>query len=185
MQSKTLVRLTTTTAAALLAIAGSVYVASDASANSGARALSANDLSGTAYNEIINGAYGQCADAPGGALNVHLSLAQCSPNDPTQAWTLVQTGTAGTFFIVNRASGYCMEVNNGTSAPTEPVDEWFCDGLPSEMWIQETDTHRLRHFGTNQCLDTVAGPGSELMQFTCGQEAPPNVQTWAISQPSS
>lgn len=36
----------------------------------------------------------------------------------------------------------------------------------------------LRHAGTNQCLDTVGGPGSQLMQYTCGQAAPANVQSW-------
>jgi hypothetical protein len=183
MQSKTLMRLATMTAAALLAIAGSAYAASGASASPGAGALPANILAGTGYDEIHNVAYGQCVDAPGGVLNVHLSLVPCSMTDTTQAWVLVPTGAASTFFIVNRASGYCMEVNNGTSTPTEPVDEWVCDGLPSEMWIQETDTNRLRHFGTNQCLDTVGGPGSELMQFTCGQETPVGVQSWTVSQP--
>ncbi len=71
-----------------------------------------------------------------------------------------------------------MEVNNGTSNPFEPVVASACNGQPSQLWVRED--LKLRHFGTNQCLDTVAGIDSELMQFTCGQEAPVGVQSWAI-----
>jgi hypothetical protein len=177
MQSKTLVRLATAAAAVFLAIAGSAYAATGASANPVARARPAV-VPGTDYKQIRNAVWNQCVDAPGGAFNVHLSLANCDPGTPSRNWVQVPTGLVGTFFIVNQASGLCMEVNNGTSAPTEPVDEFTCDGQPSEIWVREGLT--LRHFGTNQCLDTVEGPGSELMQFTCGQEAPTGVQNWII-----
>jgi hypothetical protein len=36
---------------------------------------------------------------------------------------------------------------------------------------------------TNQCLDTVGSAGSQLMQYTCGQAAPVNVQDWTTSPP--
>jgi hypothetical protein len=124
---------------------------------------------------IRNVAYSQCIDAPGGKLNVRLKLDECS-NSGTQQWEFRPTGAANTYIIRNRASGFCMEVNNGTSTPGETVDQFTCNGLASEQWVLEGLT--LRHAGTNQCLDTVSGPGSELMQFTCGQEAPVNVQSW-------
>jgi hypothetical protein len=97
---------------------------------------------------------------------------------PSRRWFFVPTGAPNTFFVVNQLSGFCMEVNNGTSNPGETVDEFTCDGLASEQWVVEGLS--LRHLGTNQCLDTVGGAGSELMQFNCGQAAPAGAQSWVI-----
>jgi len=129
---------------------------------------------------IHNAAYSQCIDAPGGALNVRLKLVECSGSG-TQQWVFIPTGAANTYFIRNQASGFCMEVNNGTSTPGETVDEFTCNGLASEQWVLEGLT--FRHAGTNQCLDTVSGPGSQLMQWTCGDAHPANVQSWITAPP--
>lgn len=75
---------------------------------------------------IRNAAYSQCIDAPGGALNVRLKLVACSSSG-TQQWEFIPTGAANTYVIRNRASGLCMEVNNGTSTPKETVDEFTCN----------------------------------------------------------
>jgi hypothetical protein len=176
VRTKTLIKLTMMAAALSLTVAGSVAVTG--SGANAATKIKPSAVAGTAYRQIRNAAYSQCVDAPAGALNVHLALADCSASVSTRNWVLVPSGQASTFFIVNQASGLCMEVNNGTSNPTAPVDEYTCDGLPSELWFWQGAT--LRHYGTDQCLDTVAGPGSELMQFTCGQAAPPSVQTWIV-----
>src|SRR5690242_11980828 len=61
---------------------------------------------------IRNAAYSQCIDAPGGALNVRLKLVACSGSG-TQQWAFMPTGAANTYVIRNKASGFCMEVNNG------------------------------------------------------------------------
>jgi hypothetical protein len=129
---------------------------------------------------IRNAAYSQCIDAPGGALNVRLKLVACSGSG-TQQWAFTPTGAANTYVIRNKASGFCMEVNNGTSTPKEAVDQYICDGLASEQWVLEGLI--LRHAGTNQCLDTVGGEGSELMQWTCGDAHPQNVQSWITAPP--
>ena len=129
---------------------------------------------------IRNAAYSQCIDAPGGALNVRLKLVPCSGSG-TQQWAFVPTGAANTYVIRNKASGFCMEVNNGTSTPKEAVDQFTCDGLASEQWVLEGLT--LRHAGTNQCLDTVGGEGSELMQWYCSDPHPANVQSWITAPP--
>jgi hypothetical protein len=130
---------------------------------------------------IRNVAYAQCVDAPGGGLNVRLRLVNCSGSG-TQQWAFTPTGAPDTYVIRNQSSGFCMEVNNGTGTPGETVDEFTCNGLASEHWV--LDGPRLRHEGTNQCLDTVGGPGSELMQYTCGEEAPANVQSWTTAPPA-
>ncbi|MFC0548983.1 RICIN domain-containing protein [Kutzneria chonburiensis] len=169
---KTPSRLASIAAALFLAVAGSVAVANAAPA-APVKPAAASD----AFRQMRNAAFTQCVDAPGGVLNVRLRLAPCSTL-ATRRWVFVPTGAPNTFFIVNRASGFCMEVNNGTATPGETVDEFTCDGLTSEQWVVEGLS--LRHLGTNQCLDTVGGAGSELMQFTCGQAAPAGAQSWVI-----
>jgi hypothetical protein len=156
--------------ATLVVTSASLLALSTAPAN-------ANPSDGT----IRNAAYSQCIDAPGGALNVRLKLVACSvsstqPDAPTQQWTFIPIGGLADTYVIRNASGFCMEVNNGTSTPGETVDQFTCDGLASEEWVLEGDT--FRHAGTNQCLDTVGGAGSELMQWTCGDAHPANVQSW-------
>jgi hypothetical protein len=182
---KTLMRLTTMTAALFLTVAGSVAGAAGASAavTSPGSAVNASAQNrpatvGDVHRQIRNAAFSQCVDAPGGGLNVRLRLAPCSFFPATRRWLFVPTGAPNTFFVVNQASGFCMEVNNGTSTPGETVDEFTCNGQPSEQWVVEG--LNLRHLGTDQCLDTVGGRGSELMQFTCGQAAPAGAQSWVI-----
>src|SRR5262249_30927050 len=121
VRTKTRLRLTTVTAALFLTLAGSAAVTSGARAGASPQIRPAAAVPNTAYVQIKNRAWGQCVDAPDGGFNVHLRLADCDNGKPTQHWVLVPTGAAN-FFIVNQASGYCMEVNNGTSNPTEPVD---------------------------------------------------------------
>ena len=183
MPMKILMRLSTAAAALFLAGAGSVAGAAGASAapsSPGSAVNSSAQIKAAAagFKQIRNAAFSQCVDAPGGSLNVRLKLAPCSASVATRQWAFVPTGAANTFFVVNEASGFCMEVNNGTSTPGETVDEFTCDGLASEQWVVEGLS--LRHAGTNQCLDTVGGPGSQLMQFNCGQAAPAGAQSWVI-----
>lgn len=182
---KNLMRLSITTTALLLTGAGSVAVAAGASAATSSPSSAANTpaqikaaAAATDFHQVRNAAYSQCVDAPGGTLNVRLKLADCSASTSTRRWALVPTGAANTYFVVNKASGFCMEVNNGTSTPGETVDEYTCNGLASEQWVLEGLT--MRHAGTNQCLDTVSGRGSQLMQFTCGLASPAGAQSWII-----
>ena len=67
-----------------------------------------------------------------------------------------------TFHLVNKRSGYCAEVNNGTSIAGELVDQWHCNGMASEQWVRSFVSsrdfltyERYRHLGTGLCLDTV------------------------------
>lgn len=183
MLRKSLMRLSIA-AALLLTGAGSVAGAAGASAatwspgsetTASAQVKAAAAASG--YRSVRNAAYEQCIEAPGGTLNVRLKLAACSIS-ATRMWAFVPTGAANTYFVVNEASGFCMEVNNGTSTPGETVDEYTCNGTASEQWVLEGLT--LRHAGTDQCLDTVSGRGSELMQYTCGLASPAAAQSWII-----
>jgi hypothetical protein len=136
------------------------------------------------FHEIVNFAFGnQCVDAPGGVLNVVLRIAACNGSD-TQKWSFVAASSPNTFFLVNKRSGFCAEVNNGTSNPGELVDEFHCDGSQAEQWVQSfrvvdgVSYQQYRHLGTSLCLDTVGGAGSQLMQFSCGSSN--NAQTWLV-----
>jgi len=137
------------------------------------------------YTHIQNKAYSQCMYAPGGALNVTLKLGSCSASSYTY-WASVPTGAANTYTLVNKNSGLCMEVNNGTATPGERVDEYTCNGSAAEQWVR-TDVvigglsyAQFRHAGTNQCLDTVSGAGSDLMQYTCDPIGSNAAQLWRV-----
>ena len=84
MRTLTLTRMVTLAAALCLTAVGSFAAASSASAA----------VPGTAYQQIRNAVYSQCVDAPGGALNVHVKLENCSSAQPTRNWLLVPTGAA-------------------------------------------------------------------------------------------
>ncbi|MER5435723.1 RICIN domain-containing protein [Streptomyces sp. NPDC002588] len=175
---------------AFLIGAGTVAAATGASATvpaSGstveASARVAAPAAATSYHEIVNLAYNQCIEAPGGALNVRLRLADCNGSS-TQKWAFVAASTANTYYIVNQAGGYCMEVNNGTADPGETVDVYTCNGTASERWVQSFRVvnavvyQQFTHEGTTMCLDTVSGPGSQLMQWNCDPNN--DAQTWLV-----
>jgi hypothetical protein len=166
-------------AASVAAAAGASAATSSPGSEANASAQIKAAASASGFQQIRNAAFSQCVDAPGGTLNVRLRLADCSASIGTRRWAFVPTGAANTYFIVNAASGLCMEVNNGTSTPGETVDEFFCNGLASEQWVLGEGL-TIRHAGTNQCLDTVGGRGSQLMQFTCGLASPAAAQSWII-----
>jgi len=140
-----------------------------------------------AFHTLKNVAFGQCVDAPGGQLNVRLQLADCNGSN-TQNWAFVPVpGAARTYSLVNQASGYCAEVNNGTSTPGEAVDEFTCNTSGSEYWtksnvdVGELTYQKFEHAGTGLCLDTVGGAGSQLMQWGCSDAHPPAAQMWILS----
>jgi hypothetical protein len=135
------------------------------------------------FHQIVNLAFSQCMDAPNGTLNVVLRIAACTNSD-TQKWAFVATSSPGIFNLVNKRSGFCAEVNNGTSTAGELVDEFHCDGGQAEQWVQSfrvidgVTYQQFRHAGTQLCLDTVGAAGSQLMQFNCG--AANDAQTWLV-----
>ena len=183
----------TVLAAAFLSCAGMVTLATGASAATpaadpaaGISARVAAAVAASSYHTIKNLAYNQCVDAPGGALNVRLQLVSCNGSS-TQNWAFVSTGSTDTYYLVNQQSGYCAEVNNGTSVPGEAVDEYICDGLASEQWVETTAIvdqvvgAKFKHVGTNLCLDTVSSAGSQLMQWGCDDAHPAAAQVWTVS----
>jgi hypothetical protein len=135
-------------------------------------------------HKIVNLAYNQCLDAPHGQLNEVLQLANCRSTS-TQLWQFLQvTPGSPTYILRNVWSGLCVEVNNGTATPGELVDAWTCNvGASSEQWVEGFRSidgllyANFTHVGTNLCLDTVGGAGSQIMQWTCqGNDA----QTWQV-----
>ncbi|WP_405995861.1 RICIN domain-containing protein [Streptomyces sp. NBC_00986] len=183
----------TVLAATLVSCAGMLTLATGASAATptadstpGVSARVAAAAAASSYHTIRNMAYAQCVDAPGGVLNVRLQLANCNGSS-TQNWAFVSTGAADTYYLVNQASGYCAEVNNGTSVPGEAVDEYLCDGLASEQWVETAAIvdqkvgAKFRHAGTTLCLDTVSSTGSQLMQWSCDDAHPAAAQVWTVS----
>ncbi|MER7181607.1 RICIN domain-containing protein [Streptomyces hyaluromycini] len=180
-------------AGAFLASAGMMALATGASAapaaadsTAGVSARVTAAAAASSYHTIRNLAYNQCVDAPGGVLNVRLQLVGCNGSS-TQNWAFVSTGASNTYYLVNQASGYCAEVNNGTSIPGEAVEEYVCDGLASEQWVEsavivnQSAGVKFTHVGTNLCLDTVSSAGSQLMQWNCDDAHPAEAQVWIVS----
>ncbi|KUM89748.1 hypothetical protein AQI88_39505 [Streptomyces cellostaticus] len=172
---------------ALLIASGTVATATEAGAvqpGANVSARIAATAAASSYHEIVNLAYHQCVEAPRGALNVRLRLAECNGLSAAQKWAFVAAPAASTYYLVNQAGGYCMEVNDGTANPGETVDEYFCNGTASEQWVQSFRTvngivyQQFTHSGTSLCLDTVSGPGSQLMQWNC--DAGNDAQTWLV-----
>ncbi|HEX8107982.1 MAG TPA: RICIN domain-containing protein [Kofleriaceae bacterium] len=137
------------------------------------------------FHQIKNRLYVQCMDAPGGAFNVILKLANCNFLSE-QHWAFVAAPAPNTFFLVNQLTGLCAEVNNGTAIPGERVDEFTCNGSTAEQWVSNlfnvggTVYQQFQHAGTNQCLDTVGAQGSQLMQFNCDLTGQNQAQQWLV-----
>jgi hypothetical protein len=137
----------------------------------------------SSFHRIQNRLYSQCVDAPGGVLNVVLKLANCNVLTE-QRWAFVAAPAPNTFFLVNQRSGLCAEVNDGTAIPGERVDEFTCSGSTAEQWVPNLINvggivyQQFQHVGTNQCLDTVSGQNSQLMQFTCDPTG--QAQQWIV-----
>lgn len=136
------------------------------------------------FHRLFNRAYSQCLDAPTGQLNEVLKLSNCSTST-TQRWQFIQVASSPpTYALQNEWTGLCVEVNNGTATPGELVDAWNCNiGSSSEQWVEGFRSingvlwANFTHVGTNLCLDTVGGAGSQIMQWTCsGNDA----QTWQV-----
>jgi hypothetical protein len=178
----------TALAGALLTGISMVSLATGASAAAPAFRATVEDsgrltIAASSYHEIVNYAYNQCLEAPGGTLNVRLRLAGCNGSG-TQKWAFVAAPSANTYYLVNRAGGFCAEVNNGTSSPGEAVDEYYCNGTAAEQWVQSARVisgllyQHFTHSGTALCLDTVGGAGSQLMQWYCTPDN--DAQTWLV-----
>ena len=139
------------------------------------------------YNHIQNKQHGQFIDAPGGLFNVTLKLSSSYTTALDEIlWAPVLVGPGNTYYLMNKFSGLCMEVNNGTATPGERIDEYTCNGSAAEQWVR-TDIlinniaySQFKHAGTNQCLDTVSGANSELMQWTCDPIGSNYAQLWRV-----
>lgn len=158
--------ITSVLAAVVLAMAGTLALGGNANA----------DVPGTAFRGIKNNAWGQCATALT-TTGSGVSLGNCDAL-PANNWVKVPTGQANTFYFVHELSGLCLTAPSTSAGQGITID--VCTASPTQSWVQLPDL-KLLHLGTGLCLDTVAGPGSALMQWFCGQEAPVGVQSWIIN----
>lgn len=163
--------------------------ASDPASGSLAEAVTASDVAGPTrmaasnFHRIRNRAFDQCVDAPEGRRNDVLQLVRCHGH-ATQQWAFIGASAPNTFNIVQMPTAFCVEVNNNTATPGERVDAFDCSGTTAVQWevsvriIGGVAYQQFRHAGTDQCLDTVSGKGSQLMQWTCDPNN--DAQTWLV-----
>ncbi|GAA4983170.1 hypothetical protein GCM10025734_04960 [Kitasatospora paranensis] len=80
---------------------------------------------------LVNTATGKCLDAPGGGDNV-LVQHTCR-NTATQYW-LRHIDNQGYFTLINKATGTCADVANGSTAPGTPLIAYTCTGGQNQQW---------------------------------------------------
>jgi hypothetical protein len=128
----------------------------------------------TSYH-IRNLAYDQCMGAPDLSLNVVLRILPCDSGAGFRRWYTESTSYRGgnIYRFKNPGTQRCAEVNQDTAVPGELVDDWTCNATSAERWeaipftIGWETYYQFKHVGTELCLDTVGGSGSQLMQWYC------------------
>ncbi|PBC69771.1 RHS repeat-associated protein [Streptomyces sp. TLI_235] len=74
---------------------------------------------------------GACARPVGGSnqRSAQIELWACNPNDASQQW---RAGTDGS--LVNKASGYCLDIPGASNASGVRVSLWPCNQQPNQKW---------------------------------------------------
>jgi GH43 family beta-xylosidase len=166
----------------------------------------ANGVYGPGHNGFFtspNGAenwivYHANSSAGGGCGNGRTTRAQRftwnSDNSPNLG-TPVRTGaslaapageTASTptaYTIVNRNSGKCLEVENGSTADGANVRQWTCNGGNAQRWRvedQADDTSRIVNVASGKVADLVncsSADGTDIRQWSWPNN---NCQQWSL-----
>ena len=146
------------------------------------------EAAGPVYR-LRNWAYDQCMASPELRLNVVLRILPCSGTGAGYGkWNLEPKyyRSGNSYRMHNVDTHHCAEVNQGTAFPGELVDDFTCNWQQEETWerlpyqIGWDTYYQFRHAGTNLCLDTVGGPGSQLMQWPCDVHSA--AQLWKVEQ---
>jgi len=152
------------------------------------------------YLDISNIYYRTCATAVNGNLNAAVGQYVCINSD-LQLWFPAnypprQPGQPAYLHLINRYTGYCLEVNNNSTAAGARVDAFYCGSSGVDwMWTPRVRTvagiygwleHLVNGQPTGECLDTVGGANSVLMQYTCdrtlhGGHPETDPQLWKLS----
>ncbi|HCA88584.1 MAG TPA: hydrolase [Streptomyces sp.] len=80
--------------------------------------------------------------------------------------------TPSSYTLVNRNSGKCLEVADGSTADGADVRQWSCNGADAQKWRMEDlgdDTSRLVNVAGGKVLDTAdcsAEDGADLRQWS-------------------
>ncbi|WP_369145837.1 protein kinase [Streptomyces sp. R44] len=107
---------------------------------------------------LKNASEGKCLGEYNAGFGIFANAYDCGSKDNSgqpiwYSWTY-SPGANGTFRLVNRQSGRCLQPNGNPGATTAP-----CDGSSGQSWrIQATTANgrTLKNVGNGQCL--VAGP---------------------------
>ena len=153
---------------------------------------------------LMNGAFAdgsfpalRCASiiGKGPAIDADVRLDECDDVDATvtgnpPGWRLLSTGGIN-FAIVNRSTGTCLGVLNGSTADNADVRAFSCDAVTpsniptSQRWSFANPSgsyFRVVNQASQRCLGTSSGTGSRLgdvRQFTCGSSS--NLQ-WVFTR---
>lgn len=97
------------------------------------------------------------------------------PNYLPQQWHKVSKGTSNGhtyYYMINQSSGECMDVTNANTADYAPIQQYYCNGGGSEMWITykyDFGTFQYTNLRTSKCLDIPGATTSPtyIQQYHC------------------
>ncbi|MEW1903810.1 protein kinase [Streptomyces sp. NPDC086147] len=115
---------------------------------------------------LENGSSGNCLAEYNSGFGHVITAAACGSKNPNgtpywYSWTY-RSGANGTFRLVNRTSGRCLQPTGGMGLTTNP-----CDGSSAQSWkvLSSTSSGRtIRNTGDGMCLTA----GSMALTYTCG-----------------
>ncbi|GLW89742.1 RICIN domain-containing protein [Actinokineospora globicatena] len=112
-----------------------------------------------------------CLDIPRGSTANHKPVQVYDCNGGlNQLWDYVSEPTApGYGYLVNRASGKCVDVKRASVVAGAPVEQYTCyPGTRNQLWTYDIITLQWRVLHSGQCLVArVPGSDVDLMQDNC------------------
>ena len=87
------------------------------------------------------------------------------------------------YHLVNKNSGLCLDVPNGSTTPGVELQQWTCWSGDMQQWALVPaggSSVTLKNLGSGYCVDDKnwGGAGASLQQWDCNNLA---VQTWQIA----
>jgi len=91
----------------------------------------------TTFYQIINQNSNKCLTPIGNSTNPNVLIVQRScENRASHQWRIVSGGTPGQFSLVNRANGFCMDLQGRSLGTLVTQSNGICDsGVTTESWL--------------------------------------------------
>jgi len=127
---------------------------------------------------IVNFGSNKCAEVNqfgDPSVNGERVVQRTCDSSPEQIWATVRVNLSGNDYrFVNRVSGKCLDVKDGTNADRTPIQQWDCRGGPSMTWRINpgsfSGVHQVISRTGSRCLDVANGSvddGAQIQIYRC------------------